>query len=83
MNILKEIFIVPIRIYQKLISPLLGNNCRYTPTCSQYMIIAIKEWGVIKGLFLGTKRIMRCHPWSKSFGPDPVPTKRKDNDSKT
>lgn len=83
MNILIEIFIVPIRIYQSLISPLLGNNCRYTPTCSQYMIIAIREWGIMKGIWLGTKRISRCHPWSKTFGPDPVPRKEKQNDPKT
>ena len=66
------IFILPIRIYQWTISPLLGSSCRYDPTCSHYMIGAIKEWGVIKGLYLGTKRILSCHPWG-GHGYDPVP----------
>jgi putative component of membrane protein insertase Oxa1/YidC/SpoIIIJ protein YidD len=47
------------------------------------MIIAIREWGIMKGIWLGTKRISRCHPWSKTFGPDPVPRKEKQNDPKT
>jgi len=68
------IIIIPIRIYQKFISPLLGSNCRYQPTCSQYMIVAIREWGPFKGVFLGLKRIARCHPWG-GFGADPVPRK--------
>lgn len=71
---LKKIFILPIRFYQKFISPLLGENCRFDPSCSAYMVGAIEEWGVIKGLWLGTKRICRCHPWG-AFGPDPVPKK--------
>ncbi len=73
-------------MYQVLISPMLGNNCRYMPTCSQYMIIAIKEWGPIKGVYIGIKRIGRCHPLSKTHGPDPVPRNPKksiDHDSKT
>ncbi|NBU91662.1 MAG: membrane protein insertion efficiency factor YidD [Flavobacteriia bacterium] len=63
-----------VRIYQWLISPLFPPSCRFTPTCSSYMIEAIQEWGVIKGLFLGTKRIARCHP-TGGFGYDPVPKK--------
>jgi len=66
-----------VKVYQKAISPLLGNNCRYTPTCSQYMILAIQEWGPFKGSILGLKRIGRCHPLSKTFGPDPVPPNPK------
>lgn len=57
-----------------MISPILGANCRYTPSCSQYCIEAINEWGVIKGVFLGLKRIGRCHPWGSS-GYDPIPKK--------
>lgn len=72
---LKRIFIFPIRIYQWTLSPMLGTHCRHTPSCSQYAIEAIQEWGVIKGMVLGCKRIMRCHPWGTS-GHDPVPTKK-------
>ena len=50
-----------VRFYQLAISPYLGRTCRYSPTCSQYMIEAINEWGVIKGFWLGIKRIGRCH----------------------
>lgn len=74
-SILKKILILPIRIYQYTISPLLGSNCRYTPTCSHYMIEAIEEWGPLKGLWLGIKRISSCHPWG-GHGYDPVPKKK-------
>lgn len=74
---IKFIFILPIKLYQWLISPLLGaNKCRFHPTCSYYMIGAIHEWGVIKGSWLGIKRIARCHPWG-GFGEDPVPKKKR------
>ena len=60
-----------IRVYQQL--PLHTHSlCRYTPTCSEYTIIAIKEYGSIRGLFMGIKRILRCNPLGKS-GYDPVP----------
>jgi putative membrane protein insertion efficiency factor len=72
--VFKKLFILPIRFYQVAISPYLGSNCRHTPTCSQYAIEAIREWGVIKGIWLGTKRIARCHPWG-THGYDPVPKK--------
>lgn len=75
MHIIKQLFILPIRGYQLLISPIIQPNCRFTPTCSQYMIDAIMEWGVIRGIYLGTKRICRCHPWG-GHGPDPVPKKK-------
>lgn len=71
-RIFKYIFIFPVRLYQWTISPLLGKNCRFEPTCSHYMIQAIEEWGVLRGVWLGLKRIMRCHPWGP-WGPDPVP----------
>lgn len=74
-KILKHLFILPIRIYQYTLSPLLGKNCRYQPTCSSYMIQAIEEWGIFKGIYLGTKRILRCHPWSDHPMHDPVPKK--------
>ncbi|MBO7219726.1 MAG: membrane protein insertion efficiency factor YidD [Alistipes sp.] len=65
-------FIGLIRFYQKCISPLTPPACRYTPTCSQYTLEAIRKYGVIKGCWLGAKRIARCHPWGGS-GYDPVP----------
>jgi putative membrane protein insertion efficiency factor len=72
LSLLKQLFILPIRFYQLAISPLLGSNCRHTPTCSAYAIQAIEEWGVVKGVWLGIKRIARCHPWG-THGYDPVP----------
>jgi uncharacterized protein len=76
--LLKKPFILLIRIYQATLSPLLGANCRHTPTCSQYTVEAIQEWGVIKGIAMGAKRISRCHPWGTS-GYDPVPKKSDRN----
>jgi putative membrane protein insertion efficiency factor len=76
--VFKKLFILPIRFYQVAISPYLGSNCRHTPSCSQYAIEAIREWGVVKGIWLGTKRIARCHPWG-THGYDPVPQKNSDS----
>ena len=67
-------FIWAIRFYQLSISPLLGAHCRHTPTCSQYTLTAIEEWGVWRGTWMGIKRLSRCHPWGTS-GYDPVPKK--------
>lgn len=64
--------ILLVRLYQIAISPFLGNNCRFYPSCSSYMIEAIQVHGVFKGLYLGTRRILRCHPYSDG-GLDPVP----------
>jgi len=71
---MKFLVILPIRFYQKFISPLLGPNCRFQPTCSQYMLLAVQEWGLFRGTWLGVKRICRCHPWGE-MGEDPVPKK--------
>ena len=57
------IIIVPVKIYQWGISPWLPNSCRFTPTCSQYMVEAVQKYGPIKGGWLGIKRVSRCHPW--------------------
>ena len=81
-RIFQYIIIFPIRVYQNLISPLLGPTCRYEPSCSKYMVAAIQEWGVIKGLYLGLRRIGRCHPWGSS-GYDPVPKKDSNHVEKT
>lgn len=75
MQVGKKLVIFPIRVYQGVISPLLGNNCRHVPSCSQYAVEAIEEWGSVKGMWLGMKRISRCHPWGTS-GYDPVPKKQ-------
>ena len=61
-----------IRLYQKLLSPLLGGNCRYLPTCSEYSYEAIGHFGVIRGTWMGVRRVGRCHPWHEG-GYDPVP----------
>ena len=66
------VLLLPIRFYRAFISPLLPPSCRYTPTCSEYAMIALKKHGVFKGLWLSVKRIMRGHPWGGS-GYDPVP----------
>jgi uncharacterized protein len=55
--------IAPIRFYQIAISPMLGPNCRFTPTCSQYAIEAIRKYGVVVGMVRSIRRIARCHPW--------------------
>jgi len=71
-----KILIALVRFYQLAISPLLGANCRYSPTCSQYTVEAIKEWGPLRGTWLGIKRFARCHPWG-GHGYDPVPPKKE------
>ena len=73
---LKKIILFPfiflIRFYQSVISPLTPPACRYSPTCSQYTIEALKKHGLFYGGYLGAKRILSCHPWGKN-GYDPVP----------
>lgn len=71
-KVIVSILLIPIYFYRKLISPMLPPTCRFTPTCSQYAIEALKKYGPIKGLYLAIRRILRCHPWGGS-GYDPVP----------
>ena len=71
---LRRVLILIIRGYKRFVSPFLPPACRYLPTCSVYAIEAIERHGTAKGLWLGTKRICRCHPWGGS-GYDPVPEK--------
>ncbi len=71
----KKLFIALVRFYQVAISPYTPAACRYHPTCSQYMMEAIRQHGAWRGLSLGLKRISRCHPWGGS-GHDPVPPKK-------
>ncbi|RYY30728.1 MAG: membrane protein insertion efficiency factor YidD [Chitinophagaceae bacterium] len=72
LQILSYPFIALIKIYQWVISPLLGPQCRYTPTCSNYALQAFQKYGLFKGFWLSVKRISRCHPWG-GHGEDPVP----------
>ena len=80
LSIILEVILFPIRLillllvytYKFLISPLLPKSCRFYPTCSTYMILAIKEWGVLRGSWLGVRRIVRCRPGGKC-GYDFVP----------
>ena len=85
MKFLSEIFVFPIKLYQWTLSPILssvfGMKCRYEPSCSHYAIGAIREWGVLKGIWMGTKRILRCNPYG-GMGQDPVPinpARQRDN----
>ena len=73
---IKKLLILLIKFYQKCLSPILPNVCRYTPSCSEYFIQALQIHGVIKGSWLGIKRILRCHPWGGK-GYDPVPEKKE------
>jgi len=73
-NALIWIAIIPIRIYQYIISPILPTSCRHVPSCSQYAIEALKVHGIIRGTYLAAFRILRCHPWG-THGFDPVPAK--------
>jgi putative membrane protein insertion efficiency factor len=69
---MKSFLITLVRGYQLLISPVLGNNCRYVPSCSAYTIEAMEKWGPLRGLWMGIKRVGRCHPFHEG-GYDPVP----------
>ena len=71
--ILKWVLIMPIKIYQWCISPLLPKSCKFHPTCSEYCIQALKKHGPIKGSGLGIKRLCQCHPWNNKSGIDLVP----------
>jgi putative membrane protein insertion efficiency factor len=68
----QRIVLTIIRFYQRFLSPLLGSNCRFYPSCSSYTYEAIAKYGVIKGGWMGVRRIGRCHPWNAG-GFDPVP----------
>ena len=77
MNIIKYIFIIPIKLYQLFLSPLLGPTCRFEPTCSTYALDALQKHGLAQGLQLTLKRLAKCHPWGGE-GFDPVPEKKND-----
>ena len=69
---MKLLLLATIRFYQLVLSPMLGSNCRFYPSCSAYTAEAIQKHGSLKGIYLGARRISRCHPWNAG-GFDPVP----------
>ncbi|HEY7985860.1 MAG TPA: membrane protein insertion efficiency factor YidD [Methylophilaceae bacterium] len=69
---MERVLVGLIKLYRFAISPMLGSNCRFTPTCSAYALTALQRHGTIKGSWLAIKRISRCHPWHPG-GSDPVP----------
>lgn len=71
----RTVFIAPIRLYQRLISPALPRRCKYEPTCSRYSVQAVEEYGILRGLVLAMWRLLRCNPWSDG-GYDPVEAQR-------
>ena len=64
MTALRAIFVAPIRLYQRAISPAFGARCRYYPSCSEYAVQAIRSYGILRGLVLAAWRLLRCNPWS-------------------
>lgn len=72
-SILVKLLQAPVHGYRLILSPWLPKSCRYHPTCSRYMLEALEKHGPVKGLWLGARRILRCHPWSKHDFHDPVP----------
>jgi len=71
----RTIFVLPIKIYQKTVSPLMGQRCKYYPSCSEYAVQAISKFGILRGLVLAGWRLLRCNPWSHG-GFDPVEDQR-------
>jgi putative membrane protein insertion efficiency factor len=62
---MKRVIIILVKLYQKHVSPFLGRNCRFIPSCSEYMIDSVKKYGSLKGTWKGVKRILKCHPFHK------------------
>jgi uncharacterized protein len=71
----RTVAVAPIRFYQRFISPALPRRCKYEPTCSEYAVRAVKEFGILRGLILAGWRLLRCNPWSHG-GYDPVEAQR-------
>jgi uncharacterized protein len=74
--VIARVLVLPIRLYQLLISPLLGPRCRFYPSCSAYAVEALQRHGAVRGSWLALRRLGRCHPWNPG-GPDPVPPARR------
>ena len=75
MRLVRSLAILPIRVYQRLLSPLMGQRCKYYPSCSEYAAQAIQRYGILRGLVLAGWRLLRCNPWSRG-GFDPVEEQR-------
>jgi len=75
MRPLRTVAILPIRLYQRLVSPMLGPHCKYYPSCSEYAAQALRDYGILRGLILASWRVLRCNPWSHG-GFDPVERQR-------
>jgi len=75
MELMSKLLILLVRIYQLALSPFLGGCCRFYPSCSEYFIEAVRQWGASKGTFLGVRRLCKCHPFYPG-GFDPVPGKK-------
>jgi hypothetical protein len=75
MRYLRALFLLPIRVYQRLLSPAIGPHCRYYPSCSEYAAQAVQRYGILRGLVLAGWRLLRCNPWSHG-GFDPVEEQR-------
>ena len=75
---MRQLITGPIRGYRRFISPLLGTNCRFHPSCSEYALCAVEQHGVIKGVYLSARRLIKCHPFHDG-GYDPVPEKNNTN----
>lgn len=72
----RRLIVMTIRLYQATLSHFLGRQCRFEPTCSQYAIEALEQWGAVRGGNLAIRRLLRCHPFSRKSGYDPVPPRR-------
>jgi putative membrane protein insertion efficiency factor len=73
----RNVCVLILRAYRAVISPLYGDVCRYYPTCSHYALQAIQRYGVVRGVWMGTRRIARCHPWAEG-GIDDVPARSRE-----
>jgi hypothetical protein len=69
---MKAVFLLLIRMYKRILSPILGRRCRFYPTCSDYTLEAVEKFGLAKGIWLGLKRLLKCHPFHAG-GLDPIP----------
>jgi hypothetical protein len=74
-NAVRGVAVAPIKLYQRLISPVLGQRCKYYPSCSEYAVQAVQQFGILRGLVLAAWRLLRCNPWSHG-GFDPVKDQR-------
>ncbi len=82
MTAIRALFLAPVRLYQRFISPGLPARCRYHPTCSAYAVQAVEEFGILRGSLLAGWRLLRCNPWNAG-GVDDVPPARRQDEART